>query len=300
MRIGRKVLFIALLLVALGLVNYLASALPWRIDATAEHIYTLSPGSRSLLAKIGDPITLDLYCSKNTGGQFVDYLNYAARVREMLRQYVRAARGKIILNLIDPEPDSPQEEQATAAGLEPQTLPEGGSKFYFGLVAIQADQQKAIPVLTPDREQFLEHDLSELIYSVQQAVKKKLGLITSLPLQGSAGMPAMGQAPQPSQYVINQWQDTFDIVPVDASASALPADLNALAIVQPENLTPQLTFAIDQFLLAGKPVFIAVDPSSLYFRDQAGQASMFNGPPPNVSSDLPTLFGGWGLSYDPT
>jgi gliding motility-associatede transport system auxiliary component len=299
MRIGRKILVVALLLVALGLVNYLASALPWRIDATAEHIYTLSPGTKTLLGKIGDPITLDLYFSKDTGGQFVEYLNYAARVREMLGQYVRAARGKIVLNVVDPEPDTPQEEAATAAGVQPQTLPNGGNQFYFGLVAIQGDQQKVIPALTPDRERFLEYDLSELIYGVQQAVKKKLGLITSLPLQGSAGMPTMGQPAQPSQVVVTEWQDTFDLVPVDATASSLPSDLDALAIVQPENLTPQLKYAIDQFLLSGKPVFIAVDPSSLYFREQAGQSAMFSGPPPNVSSDLPTLFSGWGLSYDP-
>jgi ABC-type uncharacterized transport system involved in gliding motility auxiliary subunit len=300
MRTGRKVIVVVLLLVALVLVNYLASSLPWRGDLTAERIYTLSPGTRALLSKIGDPITLDLYFSKNTGGQFVEFVNYADRVQEMLRQYVRASHGKLILNVIDPQPDTPQEEKATAAGIQPQTLPQGGDQFYFGLVATAADQQKAIPVLTPDREQFLEHDLSELIYSVQQANKKKLGLLTSLPLQGTPAMPGATDQPQPAQYVVTEWQDTFDIVPVDASATSLPAGLDALAIVHPENVTPQLQFSIDQFLLSGKPVFLAVDPSSLYFRAQGGQAAMFNGPPPNVSSDLPTLLGGWGIAYDPS
>jgi ABC-type uncharacterized transport system involved in gliding motility auxiliary subunit len=42
-----------------------------------------------------------------------------------------------------------------------------------------------------------------------------------------------------------------------------------------------------------------VDPSSQYFKRQGGQQAMFNGPPPNVSSDLPTLFGGWGIAYNP-
>ena len=70
-------------------------------------------------------------------------------------------------------------------------------------------------------------------------------------------------------------------------------------IVHPENLTPRLQYAIDQFLLAGKPVFLAVDPSSAYFKRQGGQAAMFGGPQPNVSSDLPVLLGGWGIAYDP-
>src|ERR1022692_4509908 len=191
MRFGSKTLAIALLVVGLVLVNYLATSIPARYDATSEKIYTLSPGTKALLAKITEPTTLDLYFSRNASGQFVEYKNYAERVREMLRQYVRASNGKVRLNVIDPEPDTPDEEKATAVGIQPQTIP-GGSQFYFGLVATQADQQKVIGALNPQREQFLEYDVSELIYGVGQTDKKKLGLITSLPLQGSPGMPMMG------------------------------------------------------------------------------------------------------------
>jgi ABC-type uncharacterized transport system involved in gliding motility auxiliary subunit len=166
-------------------------------------------------------------------------------------------------------------------------------------VATQADQQKAIPVLTPQREQFLEYDLSELVYGVQQTDKKKLGLITSLPLQGTPGNPMMGQPGQDGQYVTTEWADTFAIQPVEATATELPPNLDALAVIHPENLSPRLQYAIDQFLLAGKPVFIAVDPSSQYFKKQGGQAAMFSGPPANASSDLPMLFGGWGVAYNP-
>jgi ABC-type uncharacterized transport system involved in gliding motility auxiliary subunit len=293
-----KTIAIALLLVGLVLVNYLASAIPFRYDATAEKIYTLSPGTKALLAKISEPTTLDLYFSSEASGQYVEYKNYAERVQEMLRQYARASGGKITLNVIDPEPDTPEEEKATAAGIEPQTIPNGG-QFYFGLVATQADQQKVIGALNPEREQFLEYDVSELIYGVGQVDKKKLGLITSLPLQGTPGMPMMGQQGTEGQYVVSEWEDTYQVVPVDATATDLAAGLDVLAVVHPENLTPKLQFAIDQFLLAGKPVFMAVDPSSAYFKRQGGQDAMMGAPQPNASSDLPQLLGGWGISYDP-
>ena len=298
MTYGSKTLAILLLLVGLVLANYLASSVPLRYDATSEKIYTLSPGTRALLAKVGEPTTLDLYFSRNAAGQFVEYKNYAERVREMLRQYERASNGRIRLNVIDPEPDTPEEEKATAAGIEPQTMP-GGTQFYFGLVATQADQQKVIPALTPQREQFLEYDVSEVIYGVGQTEKKKLGLITSLPLQGSPGMPMMGQQGAEPQFVVSEWEETYQIVPIQPSATELPANLDVLAIVHPENLTAKLQFAIDQFLLGGKPVFLAVDPSSAYFKRQGGQEAMFGGPQPNVSSDLPVLLGGWGIQYDP-
>ena len=166
-------------------------------------------------------------------------------------------------------------------------------------MATEADQQKAIPALNPQREQFLEYDVSELIYGVGQTEKKKLGLITSLPLQGSPGMPMMGQQGTEGQFVVSEWQETYQIVPVEAAATQLPANLDVLAVIHPENLSPKLQYAIDQFLLSGKPVFLAVDPSSAYFRQQGGQQAMFGGPQPNVSSDLPVLLGGWGVAYDP-
>ena len=299
MRIGKTTLAIVLLFIGLVLVNYLASMLPARFDATAEGIYTLSPGTRAILAKIGEPVAIDLYFSKGAAAVPVEVKNYAERVREMLRQYVRASHSRIALNVVDPEPDTPEEERATAAGIEPQRVRAGADPFYFGVVATQADQQKVIASLVMDREQFLEYDLSELIYRVQLLDKKRLGLITSLPLQGSAGNPMMGQQGQEGQYVVSEWQDTFDIVPVEAGAAELPANLDVLAVIHPENLAPRLQFAIDQFLLGGKPVFIAVDPSSQYFKRMGGQAMMYGGPPQNVSSDLPALFGGWGIRYDP-
>jgi ABC-type uncharacterized transport system involved in gliding motility auxiliary subunit len=297
MKFGRKTLAVALLLVGLVLVNYLATSIPVRYDATSEKIYTLSPGTKALLARITEPTTLDLYFTRNATGQFVEYKNYAERVREMLRQYARASGGKIRLNVIDPEPDTPEEEKATASGIEPQTIP-GGSQFYFGLVATQADQQKVIGALNPQREQFLEYDVSELIYGVGQTEKKKLGLISSLPLQGSPGMPMMGQQGTEGQFVVSEWEDTYQIVPVEAAATDLPAGLDVLAVIHPENLSQKLQFSIDQFLLGGKPVFLAVDPSSLYFKRQGGQAAMFGGPQPSVSSDLPQLLGGWGIAFD--
>lgn len=299
---GRKVLALALLFIALVLVNYLASSLPVRLDATAEQIYTLSPGTRALLGKIEEPITLDYYFSKSISGIPIGYKNYAERVREMLRQYAKAARGKLILNVIDPGPDTPEEERATAAGIEPQQLP-SGEQIQFGLVATQADQQKAITALNPEREQFLEYDLSQLIYGVEQFDKKKLGLITSLPIQAAQPdmqMMMMRQQPAPGQFVATEWERTFDLVPVQADATTLPSGLDALAVIHPENLSPKLQFAIDQFLLGGKPVFLAVDPSSQYFKRQGGQqAMMMGGPPQNVSSDLPALLGAYGVAYDP-
>lgn len=305
MKFGRKTLAVVLLLIGLVLVNYLASSIPVRIDATAESIYSLSSGTKTMLGKIEEPVTLDLYFTANANGLPIRYKNYAARVEEMLRQYVRASRGKLTLNVINPRPDTPEEEKATAAGLTPQVAQQGGEPFFFGLVVTQADQQKNVPAFVPDREQFLEYDLSKLVYSVQQFDKRKLGLLTSLPLQGTNPqemqmMMMMRRQPQPSQAVMEELGQSFQVVTVEATATELPAGLDALMVAHPQNVSPKLQFAIDQFLLGGKPVFLAVDPSSQHFKRQSNpQQQMMGQGPQNVSSDLPTLLGAYGIQYDP-
>jgi len=299
MKIGTKAIAIVLLFVGLVLLNFLAVHVPARADLTADHIYTLSGGTKALLGKISEPVAIDFYFSRSNSTLPIEVKDYADRVEEMLRQYVRAAHGRLTLRVIDPEPDTPEEEAATKNGIEAQRVRAGADPFYLGLVATQADKQKALPTLSPEREQFLEYDLSTLVYSIQQLDKKKLGLITSLPLQGTPGNPMTQQPGTEGQYVVTEWSDTFDIVPVEATATELPPKLDALAVVHPENVGAKLQFAIDQFLLGGKPVFLAVDPSSFYFKRQGGQMAMFQGPPPNVSSDLPVLLKGWGIGYNP-
>lgn len=292
-----------MLAVALILANYLASSIPLRLDLTADNLYTLSPGTKALLSKINEPIRLDFYFSRDVAGLPIQYKNYAGRVEEMLRQYARAARGRLLLNLVHPKPDTVEEERAATAGLQPFLLP-NGDQVFFGLVAIQADQQKSIANFAPDpgrpfaREPFLEYDISQLIHQVQQFDRPRLGLLTSLPLRPEMDFMAMQQGRMPqSQFVIAELEKNFEIVSIEPSAESLPENLATLAILHPQNVSQKLQFAIDRFLLSGKPVFIAVDPSSHHFKGRSQRMAMMGGPPPNASSNLPELFQAWGIDY---
>ncbi|MBT5901615.1 MAG: GldG family protein, partial [Opitutaceae bacterium] len=290
-----------LLFIGLVLINYLASQIPWRVDSTAEKIYTLSPGTHSLLGKIEEPITLDFYFSSGASGLPISFKNYGTRVEEMLRQYARASRGRLVLNVISPEPDTPEEEAATRAGLQPQLIPTTGEQIYFGLSATQADMQETIATFTPSREQFLEYDLSQLIYTVQVLEKRRMGLISSLPLLAppfNPMMAQMGQQPPPDQFIIGEWERTFEIETIDATATELPDNLDVLVVVHPQGMSPELEYEIDQYLLAGNPVMLAVDPSSEFFKRQSNpQQQMMGATQPNVSSDLPTLLSAYDIVY---
>lgn len=112
-------------------------------------------------------------------------------------------------------------------------------------------------------------------------------------------MMMMRRQPQPGQMVMEELAQSFQIVTVEPAASELPAGLDVLMVAHPQNVSPKLQFSIDQFLLGGKPVFIAVDPSSQHFKRQSNPQQMMMGQgPQNVSSDLPTLLSAYEISYD--
>ncbi len=300
MQLGGKSVALLLLVVILVALNFLASHIPARLDLTEGRIYTLSPGSKALLAKIEEPVTLHYYFSRGLDGLPIRFKNYATRIEEMLRQYERASGGRVVLRLVDPQPDTDEETQARRSGITPQPVADG-RMLYLGLVASQADQEVAIPIFQPNREPYLEYDISQAIHSVQQFDKPRLGLLSGLPLRSAAPPFAMpGQPPPPpDQLVIDQWGATFEVVDIQASDESLPDNLDVLAVIHPQDVGEKLLFAIDQFLLSGKPVFVAVDPSSYHFKSRQQQNPMMMGrPPEGVTSDLPRLLGAWGVTFN--
>ena len=168
--ISAAVLFVAINVIA----NHtLRSA---RLDLTQQHLFTLSDGSKKTLAHIDEPIVLRFYYSPRLGDEVPSYGIFAQRVREMLEEYAALARGKIRLEELDPEPFSQTEDRAVAFGLQGVPLDQGGDQVYFGLAATNStDDQQVIPFFQPDRERFLEYDLTKLVHSLAFPKKTVVG-----------------------------------------------------------------------------------------------------------------------------
>lgn len=290
-----------LLIFGLVLVNFIASFIPGQIDFTSSKFYTLSSGTQDLLDKIEEPIDLEFYFSRNTEGIPILFKNYATRIEELLKQYENSAKGAIRLKFIDPRPDTKEEEAAIRVGISGQALGNGNTLF-FGLVAIQADQEKAIPAFNLQREPFLEYDISRAIYRVQQYQLPRLGILSSLPLIRSVEPGYM----MPQQQLANDWvvvqelRNFFEISGIDKEAGLIDESIDVLAVIHPQDLPSKMAYAIDQFLLSGRPIVLAIDPSSTFQKSQIGQQAMMMGGGPNTSSNLPRLFEAWGIEYDPS
>jgi ABC-type uncharacterized transport system involved in gliding motility auxiliary subunit len=263
-----------------------------RLDLTAEHLYTLSPGTRNTLAKIDEPITLRFYYSTRLGDAVASYGVYAQRVRELLDQYVAAAHGKIRLEVYNPQAFSDVEDRAVAFGLKGVPLDAQGEQVYFGLAATNStDDQQVIAFFAPERERFLEYDLTKLIHSLAFPKKTVVGLMTPLPLQGDM-MAMMRGRPSEPMAVIEQLQQLDRVKPLAPDIDAIPSDIDVLMLVHPQKLSDKTLFAIDQFVLNGGKALVFVDPLSEL---QASHTSQLNPPGSPTSSDLERLFKSWGF-----
>jgi ABC-type uncharacterized transport system involved in gliding motility auxiliary subunit len=290
---------LALLLVLFFAINVLSAALlrSARLDLTEQRIYTLSDGSRRIAASIDEPIRLYLYFSRSLATGRPVLQNYGRRVREMLEEYVRASDGSIVLEIIDPEPFSEAEDEATRAGLA--GVPMGaGNSFFLGLVGRNAvDGEEVLPFLDPSQEQFLEYEVSRMVYSLANPQRKVVGVISSLPMNGAPPNPMQPQ-PQRPWHVITEIGRLFEVRTLDLRVASIPDDVDVLLLVHPKSLPPSTLFAIDQHVLGGGKAVVFVDPICESDIPPGAQQNPMAAFEAQRSSNLPRLFEAWGVELD--
>ena len=280
-----------------GAVNMISNAAlsSARFDLTDHKLYTLSEGAKNILENLEEPITLRFYLSKKLATSLPGINSYAIRVQEMLEEFAQMAGGKIHLQVTDPEPFSEEEDRAVAYGLQGVPLNSGSTQFYFGLAGTSStDDQEIVPFFQPEREEFLEYDLTKLVHKLANPEKQVVGLLTTLPLDGKSAMPFMQQQGGAPWLILDHIEQLFEIKTIEKDASEIPDDISVLMIVHPKNLSGATQYAIDQFVLGGGRALVFVDPHSEADRGMPTPNSPFGGSGPK-NSDLATLFDAWGV-----
>jgi ABC-type uncharacterized transport system involved in gliding motility auxiliary subunit len=270
-----------------------------RVDLTQNRLYTLSPGTKQVLADLKEPINLYFYFSREAAAKQAPLvMPYANRVREFLEELANRSNGKIHLRVVDPQPFSDDEDRAGEYGLQ-SLQAGGGDNLYFGLTGTNStDGRASIPSFQADREEFLEYDVAKLINELGTPKKPVIGLMSTLGLQGQFN-PMTGQMGEPWP-IVTQLQDLFTMRNLTADVDHIDKDVDVLMLVHPKALPPKTLYAIDQFVLRGGRVLLFLDPNS--GADTAGQdpQNPLAGMMANHSSDLQPLLAAWGVDYDPT
>ena len=288
---------LTLLLILFLSVNVLSSG--WltsaRLDLTKDKLYTLSESTIKLLKDVKEPVTFRLYLSGGLA-QAVPHLGiYANRVRDLLLEYQSVSNGKVKLEVLDPAPFSSIEDRAVAAGLRGIPAVSGGDNMYFGLVGSNTtDDIETIPFIQIDREAFLEYDLSKMLYALVTSKPTVVGIVSTLPTDGTMKVTATGRQEPVAPYVVrNQIGELFETRFLGKEIDEVPSDVNVLMVVHPKNQSARTIFAIDQYLLAGGKAIIFVDP----FAEVEGMQGQMLGSTIGGSS-LEKVFKVWGIEYD--
>jgi len=265
-----------------------------RLDLTQDRLFTLSDGTKSLMAGLDEPITLTFYYSDELGNRIPQYAAFATRIEDLMREMADASNGKLTIERVNPEPFSEAEDRAVELGLQGVPIDDTGDNVYFGVNAVGSDpdQSRGIPFFQADRDVFLEYDLTKLIYRTANPELATVGVISGKEVFGNP-FAAMGGGPAEPWYLLIQMQDFFDVRRVASAESLLENEPDILLIIHPTELDDAFLYAIDQFMLRGGRAVILVDP----WNETAAGQRLAPGAPTIVpqTSDLKILFDRWGV-----
>lgn len=290
---NRKILTGTLLLIAavlLLVVNITSGTLfkALRFDLTSNKLYTLSPGSKEILKGIDEPIILRLYYSKSLSNINPYLLTFGSRVEELLMQYQRASKGKVVVQVIDPEPFSADEDTAVNLGLQGAPVDNNGTEFYLGLVGSNTlSSRQVIPFLQPNREANLEYDVSQLIFKLAHPQPRVVGVMSSLPINGTSNSRPWA--------IWQQMSQLFNLQVVNYDSSEIPDHIETLMLIEPSTFTKAAVRAIDEFVMRGGHILAFVDPVS-EVTDQA--TASLNKSRQKNAGDYLELLKSWGIHFD--
>jgi gliding-associated putative ABC transporter substrate-binding component GldG len=228
-----------------------------RADLTEDHIYKLFGASRDIVKNLPDRLNVKAFIS----GDLQPPLNqYGRYVRDLLDEYAAASGGKLVWEAIDPlEGKDNDEKQKKREDLQKykiqkitlervsDTKLEIGSDNYLGIAFSYGDKVESIPQVVGTEG--LEYQITGMIKKQVAQKKKKVGFVTS---EGELS-PQQGL-----QYFSRVVQD-YETASVQLD-KPVAEDIDVLVIAGPKQpFNEKAKYALDQFLMKGKPVAVFLD-----------------------------------------
>lgn len=299
--VARAVAAIGALAVIVVAGNMLVSSLGLghkTLDLTSEKIHSLSDGTKAIVGELPANVTIRYYATRSTDYMPEDLKLHMRRVDDLLAEYRNLSKGRIRIENLDPEPDTDAEDAANLDGISGQQI--NNENLYFGLAITCLDRTATIPFLDPNDETMLEYEISRRIAEVSAARKPVVGVMSALPITGSAPMMP-GQRPQEPWIIYSQLKQSYEVQDLTMTPGEIDPDkINVVLLLHPAGITPEAEFALDQYLLKGGTVIACVDPFSVTAQMTSGGNPMMGQAGAPTSSSLPTLFKSWGIEMSET
>lgn len=234
--------------------NVAMSPVRLRADFSRGGIYSVSASSLKILRGLREPLTAEVYASRDLPGPIATRRDYLLDLLEELRD---GSGGN--LRIVKVTVDTPEsEERAERAGIASVRFDiVERDKFEtrsgrLGARLLLGKRQQVLPFVSDASG--LEYDLMSRVRQLVDAFRPGLGFASA-----GAALPAE-RLPDP---VRRRIEERFDVRTVDLSAAAergFSADLKVLALVGPSQaLNDRELFALDRFLVGGGSLLLALD-----------------------------------------
>jgi ABC-2 type transport system permease protein len=243
--------YVLLTIGAVVAVNLISTRLFGRLDLTENHVYTLSPASRAIVATMPDYLTVKAYISKDLPPELANVSRY---LRDMLDDYHTYSKGKLRFESFDPGSDKKYEDEASACKvqkLQIQVMREQKFEvgtYYLGLCFQYQGTDEAIPEIA--QTEGLEYEISSLIKRMTQK-KRKVAFTTG------HGEQDLSQGFTLIKHFVDQ---EFDSSTVNPSTTPIGDDVDALVVGGPKQpFDDKGRHEIDAFLMKGRGAIFLVD-----------------------------------------
>jgi gliding-associated putative ABC transporter substrate-binding component GldG len=273
---GSNVAEVLIVIAILALVNWLGYKFFRRLDLTQNKQYTISESTKKVLGALDDPVNVTVYMSGDLPPQMT---SVRRTVKDTMEEFNVYGRGKFRVRYVDPKDDQKVKDKAENEGIQKVQVQvvehdEASVKdIYFGAVLNYADKSETITTGELAAQDSLEYSLTSRILRLTMPKKPRIGVF-----EGSFVASQQQQAPtyQAVQQLLTNQQGLYEVVRIDPKTDrVLPDDLNAVLLLGTFGLGDELKYSIDQYLLKGGQVMVAIDPMMDLRQMQGGLAQAY-------------------------
>lgn len=266
-----------LLLVVLGVVNYLANKSLRRIDLTRDKEYTTSDATKHLLASLKDQVNVTVYATEHDTPP--NWTEEREQLRSLLYEYRLHSGGRVNYVFKDPSADEKVKKEAEQTGIQEVQMQQVGTEElkvnlgYLGMVVRYKGKTETYPTIQPNAK--LEYQLSRAINKLAEVTIPVIGFLAP------QGNPFMGDNGNYAAIPKLLEQEGYTVKKFEATNLRDLKDCKLLMVFEPDELSEEALYRIDQFVMKGGKVLVVASGVQIDNRTRRAQPKA-----PNVNSLL--------------
>jgi ABC-2 type transport system permease protein len=247
------------------------------------------------LAGLDEPARLTAYVTPNTLP--TSLASVPQTIAKVAGEIQKDAQGKFTYTQVDPTAANSgvsRQELYERYGLQPISYSLfSGQSYYLYMVLEAGDEPQVLSVSGNWSEADVRTAIESALKRTSPGFLKVVGLWTP-PEEPTQNMYGQTQNPLETwNYLRNSLGEELELRTVDLSGGGVPADVDVLVVVAPQNMDDKALFAIDQYLMRGGSVVVAAGNFKLALDPYYGNLTLAA-----VEGGMQEMLASYGITVD--